>query len=429
MFLSLILGVIVARLLGPEGKGAFALFNTTGMFLVLFSKLGIGQASVYYIGSGEYSKERIAGTIFSAGGIIAILLSAGLVYYLIAFHPQLLGEATPIWVLGLLILAVPAKVTNLFARLIFLANEQIVNYNLNSLVTSTFTLALGAICLVMSSRIEVLVIAHTASVALVAILSVSTLKLKRLTCFCFEPHLFRLLVTYGIQSNIGNIAMSLFLRLDFFIVGTLLGTEAVGLYTVAVGLMEKLLHVPRSMAPVLFQKVSGDTQEESTAFITSLYRKGIVALVPIALLLVVTARPFIQLLYPGFEKSVEVAYLLLPGIFMLGLFEIGSSALLGRGETTAYMVFNLLATLLNVGMCFLLIPDWGINGAALASTIAYTVASLTALIYFANTTGSSWGDFVPSIKDWEDIAKLLQPSLKGILERVNRSVADHDAAR
>ena len=57
--IGLALVVILARLLGPEGNGGYAIILLLPMMLSTFLNLGIGPANVYFIGRGDFSIRTV----------------------------------------------------------------------------------------------------------------------------------------------------------------------------------------------------------------------------------------------------------------------------------------------------------------------------------------------------------------------------------
>jgi len=115
------------------------------------------------------------------------------------------------------------------------------------------------------------------------------------------------------------------------------------------------------------------------------------------------ATPYmIDLLFPkgDFAPVVPALWWLMPGVIANGSAKVIFADLTGRGKpiyatytATIGMVVTLLADVL-------LIPRTGINGAALASSIGYSAAALTGLIWYYKETGIKWSEMlVPSHQD------------------------------
>ena len=55
------ISVIIARILGPEGRGIYSLAILLPSFLVYFTSFSIGQASIFYLGKRRYSPKEVFG--------------------------------------------------------------------------------------------------------------------------------------------------------------------------------------------------------------------------------------------------------------------------------------------------------------------------------------------------------------------------------
>ena len=84
-----------------------------------------------------------------------------------------------------------------------------------------------------------------------------------------------------------------------------------------------------------------------------------------------------------FLNSVEVLRWLMPGVLLLTIFKVLNMDLAGKGKPWVSMKAMIPSLLLNIGLNFILIPSYGANGAALSSTISYTVASLLFLHFYS----------------------------------------------
>lgn len=63
--LNLVIGVgtsiILARVLGPQGKGIYTLAMLLPSLIVTFGNLGIGPATVYHVARGDFRRQTILG--------------------------------------------------------------------------------------------------------------------------------------------------------------------------------------------------------------------------------------------------------------------------------------------------------------------------------------------------------------------------------
>jgi O-antigen/teichoic acid export membrane protein len=104
-----------------------------------------------------------------------------------------------------------------------------------------------------------------------------------------------------------------------------------------------------------------------------------VVFVAAGLVLSLFARELTTIIAPGYERAYIVVGMLCSGVV---LYTVGGIVAAGIGITrqTRYIgAYTVLAVLFNVGLNFLLIPPWGMLGAATATTSAY---ALLAILYY-----------------------------------------------
>jgi Na+-driven multidrug efflux pump len=78
-----------------------------------------------------------------------------------------------------------------------------------------------------------------------------------------------------------------------------------------------------------------------------------------------------------------------------------TSDLAGRGRPEVGAWFSLIVVSINLPLDLLLIPHWGIVGAALASSVAYVTAGAAVLYLFSKASGLSvWRILVVQPSDW-----------------------------
>src|SRR5680860_1562586 len=73
LILSLLIGIIIARTLGPSGKGLLAVIATIGTVVLQLGNLGIGTFNIYAISNKSVEKKDIIGNSFWLGLIIGII--------------------------------------------------------------------------------------------------------------------------------------------------------------------------------------------------------------------------------------------------------------------------------------------------------------------------------------------------------------------
>ena len=93
-----------------------------------------------------------------------------------------------------------------------------------------------------------------------------------------------------------------------------------------------------------------------------------------------------------FKGSYVPMVALLPGVILLGGGKVLTNDIAGRGHPEYNSITSGLALGLTVGLTVWLIPKYGILGASLASTIAYSTAFLASLVVYRKISRRSDGE-------------------------------------
>ena len=198
------------------------------------------------------------------------------------------------------------------------------------------------------------------------------------------PSRFDQLRNYGLRSWVGSVSFIVSLRVDQMILVGLVSLEDLGVYAVAAALATLSGPLSRGIGQSLqpfIRHASNDA--ERLARIGRSMRwvamASLAVLVPLALVATV-AVPWV--FGEEFSRSVRPLLLLLPGAFASDLNQVVSTALanFNRPEYVSKAQIASAATTV-VGLALLLRP-FGIEGAAITSSVSYTVALLVALWFW-----------------------------------------------
>ena len=191
-------------------------------------------------------------------------------------------------------------------------------------------------------------------------------------------------LAFGLKGHVGNVIQFFNYRLDMFIVNYFLGPAGAGLYSVSVRLAELLWYLPNAVGFAIFPKVAATGAEIMNTFTPRVFRMTLGLTVLGALGLALLGKPIIQLVYSSvFEGAYVPMLVLLPGVVLLGGAKVLTNEMAGRGYPLYNSVNTSLTLMVTVLLDWVLIPRFGIIGAALASTIAY-------ITMFVMTIGFHW---------------------------------------
>jgi O-antigen/teichoic acid export membrane protein len=282
-------------------------------------------------------------------------------------------------------LAFPIILLNGFFSSILQGLQLIFTVNLISFIQSILTLSL-TLLLVIGWKLGLLgaLLASLASWGLSLIVWCITLRRHGgVLTPRWSYDVLRSTLSFGLRGYIGNVLQFFNYRLDMFILNYFLGPASVGIYAVSVRLAELLWYLPNAVGFVIFPRAAASKPEEMNVFTPRVFRAtlGLTALGALGLAFV--GRPVINLVFSSaFVGAFIPMLVLLPGVVLLGGAKVLTNELAGRGYPHYNSLNAGLALILTVVLDLVLIPRYGVVGAALASSAAYTTIFFTATGFY-----------------------------------------------
>lgn len=372
------LGILTARLLGPAGKGFYALPGIeAGLVVSAFS--GLGSALSYFLLNRRLSHSVLVPALLTA----ALFVGAGAVAIVpIAFFS---GER---WALLPALASLPSSAAiNLAAG--YAVGIKRVRYSTSvNLAVTLITLLLMALGLFLVARsAAVAIVAWIGGSSLVGIVAIAAVIVHARRLRGSESVTTAEFAKFGVKVGFVNLVSLLNYRADLYIVALLTTPAALGMYTVAVSAAESLL-VPTQVTALVTSPHIGSLDPKGAAGLTArCVRNNVLIALLVCGVLFALAQPIVRLLYgPPFLPMVGALQILLVGVFAMSLGSPMSSYFtlkLGRPEVPLWLAGASAAVC--IGTSFALVPSIGIYGAAIASSAAYIAGQAAAIWYFSRT--------------------------------------------
>jgi O-antigen/teichoic acid export membrane protein len=400
--LALLIGiassVILARALGPAGRGEYALIVLIPALLQFVGGFGLEPSVTYLVAKRKDEARAIAFTLVIASLALGLLLIG--VYAAVSALPAYLRylqtaavDPSLVWIV-IAILPVTLAAQSLVAAILGL--ERYRTYNLATLITPAANLAL-LLALVVALRFGVagaVIASATAGVLGLASAAVLLLRVSSGRAF-YLPTVVREWLSYGLRAHAANVAWFLHYRADMFLVGYLAGPAALGFYATAVGLGEKLYMPPSAIGTVLLPRVAAAGPEVARNVTPAATRHTLWLTLCLGALLAIVAWPLVYALYGSeFLPSVAPLWLLLPGVLSLAVGRVLSADLNGRGLPGSVALANGSMAVLNIALNLWWIPIWGAAGAAAATSVSYTAAVLLLGRRYRRESGAGWSELL-----------------------------------
>jgi len=393
--------ILIARALGPSGKGAIAMLALIPGVLSLVGKLGIGSANAYFVAKNP----KLIGYIFSNSLLMAFMLGGLLIIATHLFSMPIIerfAKGLDPYYLSIVLISIPFLLFIDYSTNILQGSFRFKEFNLLNLTKYSsrlffillFILVLkkevlgGAMLITLSSVVTALF------GGIVCIRGVDT-KLKT------NLKILKDSLSYGIRGHIGNVINFVTYRADIFFISFFVGVGGVGIYTVSVAFAEILLRLPGAINLVLLPKTSASLKRVSADLTSQISRIVFPFSIILASIFVLISRPLISLLFGDrFDPSFTPLWILLIGVVPLTLSKIFTSYLAGRGKLEYVTYQATVSMIITIVLNILLIPRFGIVGAAIASSVSYISATLVVVRGFLKDSNLTlFSVILPSRKD------------------------------
>jgi O-antigen/teichoic acid export membrane protein len=388
--------VVVANALGAAGAGIFALARVVPNLVALLLGAGITLANPYLVGSRRYPVQAITETSVALALLLGLVGLGGWVLggelLQARFYPTLSDGL--VLLLGL---SIPLQILRNYLNAIQQGLQHFKEANLVLLIEDVASLLIVLPLLAGGGDGSLLIVAScVGGSALSCVASAACLLAHRIWP---RPRLHRAIaveaIVFGVKGHVGRIASLLTWRLDLMILSMLASVEVVGYYAVATKLAEAFRPLSNAFTFVLRPVIASLPVAEARAQGVLLYRRVFALNLVLVLVMAVAGGPLIVHLFgQEFAAAVPAFHILLIGLAALG----GAGVLngyyvgIGRPELNSYTA--LVALAVTVVLDLLLIPSYGLLGAAVASTAAYTIKAAALSAVFLVTAGVSFPQLI-----------------------------------
>lgn len=391
---SVAAGIIVAHWLGADGVGQLAVINVAVATVVQLGSFGLPSSNTYFIAQDQarFRAAAINSLAFALGiGTLLSLALCGIVYA----RPEWLGVVSP-ELIYIAALSIPFQLITLIGLNILLAIGKVREFNLLDLAGQSFVLinALG-VWLIVKGDLARLVLWNTRAAVLVSFVVAALVIASGATLaeskWRADLALLRNMITYGLKFHISILAGAIIIRADLLVVNHYRGAAEAGVYSVASQFALMLMLLPSVIATLLFPRVTSEQDERGeTTCLVSRYATLVMflcclAAVPFSLLLPVIYGP-------AFADSTTLLLILLPGVYLIGLESVLVQHFNALGLPRAIPLYWVATLVLNLILVFALVPRYGAQGAAIASTISYAAIFGLVALHFHNSTGRSFAE-------------------------------------
>jgi len=375
---GLIVGIWVARYLGPEQLGAFSYAISFVSFFGPIAALGLDDIIVREIAKDINSKDKILGTAFLLklfSSLLCVLLPIGMIFLI---------KPNDRTIHSLVALASISLLFNSFQiiKLWFQSQLQAKNIVIARRVAYVIVLAARIALISIDASLTFFGVLFLCEAVLYAIALVSIYQIQgeKILNWKFSSILARKYLREGWPLIFAGISIQIYSKIDQFMLGSMLSDQSeLGFYSIAVKLSEFFDFIPIILSSSLLPKLTAKKEEKDD------YLKGLqvffdvmfVSWILIALPISLFSGPIINLMYgSAYSQSALILSVYVWAQFGTNFGMARSSFLVIEGKTKFTMYLCILGAAVNFSINIFMIPRFGALGATLATLFTYFLVTV-----------------------------------------------------
>lgn len=411
-FLSLGNVLIIARVLGAEGRGHVAFLTAIAWLTASLSTLGLQEANSNLAAAEPRTRRSLATNSVLLSGLVG---GAAIVFLsvLVAVVPAVGGDSDPA-LLWLTFAFLPVIILQFLLRMLVQADYGFAVSNAAFILAPILNVAVnGTFAVFGALTVGTAVGVWLAGQALEVVILGGYLQLRLAGFGRPDFGLAQRALGFGLRAHVGRVMQLGNYRLDQWLLGAISGPRELGLYSVAVAWAEALWYLPTALAYVQRPDLVRARAEEARRRAVAVFRAAAVVTGAAALAMIVAAPVLCVTIFGAdFRGSIDDLRVLVAGAFGMMALKLFGSALVARGYPGLQSVAIGAGFACTVALDIVLIPPFGGLGAALASTLAYTAAGIVVAVIFLRALGGRAGELVPRAADvvwlWDLVRRQLR---------------------
>jgi O-antigen/teichoic acid export membrane protein len=383
-----VIGVLLARYLGPEN---FGILTYTQSYIAMFSfvvGLGMDSITIREIVKHSDKSDVIVGTVFTLKVIMAVL-----VIIIINIGNYELNDSKQINLL----------ITIFSLSLLHQAFYVFVNY-FQAIVNIRFISVFVVVSDLISIVVKLLLINYNSSLfafiltdtILLIILGVcyfyiykNSKKLKFYKLFQFDFSLAKKMLKDSWPLMISSGAIMLYMRLDQLMIKEMLSLKDLGNYAISVRISEAWYFIPMIISGVLYPSIIQAKESNVDVYNMRLKQLFLITIwlaIFCAFFLLIFSDYIISFLFGNqYSKDNNVLPILaFAGIFV-SMGYVNGKWMIAENYTKIELLRNVLGLGINVLLNIILIPRYGIDGAAISTLISIFVAADLVFFFYKKT--------------------------------------------
>jgi stage V sporulation protein B len=390
-------------LLDINGYGMLNLIMPFQWILILIAVGGLPPAVAKYVSeylakNNKFMVKQVIFTSFEIMVFLSILITI-IFYFMAKPITNFLGvEPNFVTLLQIVGFIAPLSVVLGLLRGVFQGYQRMTDIMVSKAVEQIFMIGLSVIFILAGFYVFGAVIGTLIAFGLASLAALIIFKLyiwddlkdtKKLENNVDEYKLAKNLLIFSLPIIITGLAELTLFQTGTYILKIFMDTASVGYYNVASPIARLPLTISSSVAVTLLPAASEAlalNNDNIVKYVIYSYRYLLITLLPICAVVIILGRPVMDLLFPSSDGSLTYAFagipmsILVVGMAFFSIYGISASILQAAGKPYPAMYSLIIGTTTNLILTILLVPRYGLNGAAIATMIgSFIVMILTTM--------------------------------------------------
>lgn len=367
-FLGVVGSALCTRYLGVEHKGEYTYIIQVVNVLVLVLNLGIYQS--YSYNYRKYGKSILY-------KYITIFTCQMALYVGIAIVLSFLTQNVQVVLISVL------TVVQIYR--IQMDNVMLVQNVRLRFITNILNIAISVMCYVvffymLPSSVTPVIISLILVDTIVVLIYFKKERIKP-SIKGLDINFAKSVLSFGFLPMLSALLVTLNYSIDIFFLKKIGSSLELSFYSLAAGIMTYVWIIPDAFKDVVFSRAAQKGRDESVALAV---KSSLAVLLILAIGFSFVGKLFISVMYgKEFLDSFSVTVILLLGSFSMVFFKIFGVVFLAEGRRIAHFIFLLISVVCNIILNILMIPNYGMYGAAMASVFSYNICGLLFLLYYS----------------------------------------------
>lgn len=419
LILAVVSSIVTARWLGPAGKGAFTTIHYLATLLTYACTLGFGEATIVLVNRGVFSLQTaLSSSLIPVGaaslmGVVVLMVVGGVAGWSgITASLGLAGGFVIVGSFSYLLMGVEnARLGIRFTSLLSIVSG-----------VTGIVLMVGLVA-VLDLGLPGAMAATLLSTAVVVIALFSAFRKEGLSLRpTFDRGFLRAALRLGAVLEGAHLLMALAQRVDLLIVYWLVGEAQAGYYSIALTVGQVASYAASSLAYAAFPRVAAAGDQWVTLARRVVRMAALVGLITGALLWLIVPFAVPAFLGSEFQQAVGVSMALVVVGVVTGMATALARSAAGAGYSSIYIAVFAAELAVMLSLDLILIPSYGIGGAAIAATCSAVIGLAVALLGYRKVGNQiAIRDLVPTSNDLLQLRSLVRGLSRAARQEVSGS--------